>query len=90
MVVNETITPPFALIGEEPNTVVPSMKVTVPVAFGLVAVTVAVNVTPVLSSCAGVLTMIVVTVGILPTTCVRTAEVAALLLESPPYDAVIG
>jgi hypothetical protein len=65
------------------------MKVTVPVAFGLGAVTFAVKVTPVWSSCAGALTTIVVTVGILPTTCVRTAEVAAPYAESPPYDAVI-
>lgn len=59
-------------------TVVPSMKVTVPVAFGLGAVTVAVKVTPVVRSCEGVLARIVVTVGILPTTWVSTAEVAAV------------
>jgi hypothetical protein len=54
------------------------MKVTVPVAFGLNAVTFAVKVTPVWSSWAGALARIVVTVGILPTTSVRTAEVEAL------------
>lgn len=83
------MTPPFELIGAEPITVVPSIKVTVPVAFGLRAVTFAVKVTPVWSNCAGALSTIVVTVGILPTTCVRTADVAALYVESPPYDAVM-
>jgi len=58
--------------------VVPSIKVTVPVAFGLGAVTFAVKVTPMWSSWAGSLAMIVVTVGILPTASVRTAEVEAL------------
>ena len=58
--------------------VVPSIKVTVPVAFGLAAVTFAVKVTPMWSSWAGALATIVVTVGILPTTSVRTAEVEAL------------
>jgi len=77
LVVSETTTPPFGLIVAVPNTFVPSIKVTVPVAFGLGAVTFAVNVTPVWSSWAGALSTIVVTVGILPTTCVRTAEAAA-------------
>jgi hypothetical protein len=88
-VVSDTATPP-ALSGAEPRTVVPSMKVTVPVAFGLGAVTFAVKVTPVCRSCAGALATIVVTVGIFPTTWVSTAEVAELELESPPYDAVTG
>lgn len=77
-VVSETITPPFELIGPVPRTVVPSMKVTVPVAFGLGAVTFAVKVTPVWRSWAGALSVMVVTVGILLTTCVSTAEVAEL------------
>ena len=46
-VVSVTTTPPLALSAAEPNTVVPSIKVTVPVAFGLGAVTFAVKVTPV-------------------------------------------
>jgi hypothetical protein len=54
------------------------MKVTVPVALGLGAVTFAVKVTPVWSSWAGAEATIVITVGILPTTWVKTAEVAAL------------
>jgi hypothetical protein len=58
--------------------VVPSIKVTVPVAFGLEAVTFAVKVTPVWRSWAAALASIVVTVGILPTTSVKTAEIAAL------------
>jgi hypothetical protein len=58
--------------------VVPSIKVTVPVAFGLGAVTFAVKVTPMWSSWAASLAAIVVVVGILPTASVRTAEVEAL------------
>jgi hypothetical protein len=73
-----TITPPFALSVAVPNMDVPSIKVTVPVAFGLGAVTLAVKVTPVWRSWAAALEAMVVTVGILPTTSVRTAEVAAL------------
>ena len=73
-----TTTPPFALSVAVPNMVVPSIKVTVPVAFGLGAVTFAVKVTPVWRSWAAALAVIVVTVGILPTTSVKTAEVAAL------------
>ena len=73
-----TTTPPFALSVALPNMVVPSIKVTVPVAFGLGAVTFAVKVTPVWRSWAAALAVIVVTVGILPTTSVKTAEVAAL------------
>jgi hypothetical protein len=45
--VSETVTPPFALSVAVPKITVPSMKVTVPVAFGLGAVTFAVKVTPV-------------------------------------------
>jgi hypothetical protein len=73
-----TTTPPLALTVAVPNMVVPSIKVTVPVAFGLGAVTFAVKVTPVWRSCAGALAAIVVTVGIRPTTSVKTAETAAL------------
>ena len=46
-VVSVTITPPLGLSVEVPSIVVPSMKVMVPVAFGLGAVTFAVKVTPV-------------------------------------------
>src|SRR5207302_2610452 len=89
-VVSETITPPFALNVAVPNIVEPSIKVTVPVALGFGAVTFAVKVTPVCRSWAGALAPIVVTVGILSTTSVKTVEVAALYEESPAYDAVIG
>jgi hypothetical protein len=54
------------------------MKVTVPVAFGLDAVTVAVKVTPPFINCAGVLSVIVIAVGILLTVCTKTAETAEL------------
>jgi hypothetical protein len=78
LVVSETATPPFALSAAVPKTTVPSINVTVPVALGLGAVTFAVKVTPEWSSWAGALATIIVTVGILPTTCARTAEVAVL------------
>jgi len=78
LVVSVTTTPPLALSVAVPSMVVPSIKVTVPVALGLGAVTLAVNVTPVCRSWAGALAAIVVTVGILSTTSVRTADVAAL------------
>ena len=77
-VVSVTMTPPFALSAAVPNIVVPSIKVTVPVALGLGAVTFAVKVTPVWRSCAAALAAIVVTVGILSITSVKTVEVAAL------------
>ena len=47
---NVGATPPFEVSEAVPNTVVPSMKVTVPVALGLEAVTLAVKVIPVLIS----------------------------------------
>jgi hypothetical protein len=77
-VVSETATPPFGASVAVPRTTAPSMKVTVPVAFGLDAVTLAVKMTPPLTSCAGELAMIVMSVGILLTVCTKTVEVAEL------------
>ena len=54
------------------------MKVTVPVAFGFGAVTVAVKVIPPFTNCAGVLSMIVIAVGILLTVCTSIVETAEL------------
>ena len=76
--VSEIATPPFDEIEAVPSIVVPSMNVTVPVAFGLEAVMLAVKVIPVLISWAGVLSVIVMTVGILLTTCVNTEEIEEL------------
>ena len=49
-VLSDTATPPLEVSEAVPNTVVPSKKVTVPVALGLEAVTLAVKVIPVLIS----------------------------------------
>ena len=75
---SDTATPPFDERVAVPSIVVPSMNVTVPVAFGLEAVTLAVKVIPVWMSWAGVLSVIVMTVGILLTICVNTEEIEEL------------
>ena len=77
-VLSDTATPPFEVSEAVPNTVVPSKKVTVPVALGLEAVTLAVKVIPVLISWAGVLSVIVMTVGILLMICASTEDVEEL------------
>ena len=74
LVLSDTATPPFDEREAVPSMVVPSKNVTVPVAFGLEAVTLAVKVIPVLMSWAGVLSVIVMTVGILLMTCANTEE----------------
>ena len=78
LVLSDTAIPPFGVRIAVPSMVVPSINVTVPVAFGLEAVTVAVKVIPVSMSWAGVLSVIVMTVGILLMTCTNTEEIDEL------------
>jgi hypothetical protein len=78
LVLSDTATPPFDERVAVPSMIVPSINVTVPVAFGLEAVTVAVKVIPVSMSWAGVLSVIVITVGILLMACTNTEEIDGL------------
>src|SRR5215469_11842120 len=75
---NETETLPFVLSGALPRTVVPSMKLMVPVGVGVGALTVAIKVTDDPSSSVLVLCVRVTIVATAPTTWLNGAEVAEL------------